>query len=209
MRRRDKKIYFSQKIYDLILRKQSPTREEILRFVTFRAKGRPGLAIETQNGELRGRLADDAGYPGDLLHLLRDGPGGLKDAYGALRDAPQLDPDAIEHLPPLPVPPKIICVGLNYADHTKESPYEQPAYPTLFPRFASSLIGHGAPLVRPRVSEQFDYEGEMVAVIGKPGRHIGKVAALDHVAGYSIFNDGSVRDYQFKSPQWTVGKKFD
>jgi 2-keto-4-pentenoate hydratase/2-oxohepta-3-ene-1,7-dioic acid hydratase in catechol pathway len=112
-------------------------------------------------------------------------------------------------LPPLPVPGKIICVGLNYVDHSIESGFVPPDYPTIFTRFASSLVGAGAPIIRPRVSTQLDYEGEMVAVIGTGGRHIPEENALDHVIGYSIFNDASVRDYQKKAPQWTIGKNFD
>ncbi|QBR01648.1 fumarylacetoacetate hydrolase family protein [Paraburkholderia pallida] len=112
-------------------------------------------------------------------------------------------------LPPLTQPGKIICVGLNYADHTKESPYEQPSYPTLFPRFNSSLIAHDAPMIRPLVSDSLDFEGEMAVVLKSGGRHIPQSKALDCVAGYSVFNDGSVREYQFKAPQWTVGKNFD
>ncbi|MFM0698260.1 fumarylacetoacetate hydrolase family protein [Paraburkholderia sediminicola] len=117
--------------------------------------------------------------------------------------------DAVSWLPPLTRPGKIICVGLNYADHTKESPYEQPSYPTLFPRFTTSLIGHRAPLIRPLISDSLDFEGELAVILGRGGRHIPKASALDCVAGYSIFNDGSVREYQFKAPQWTVGKNFD
>ncbi|MFX4887766.1 fumarylacetoacetate hydrolase family protein, partial [Acinetobacter baumannii] len=78
------------------------------------------------------------------------------------------------------------------------------AYPTLFARFPSSLIGHRADIIRPRASEQLDYEGEMVAVLGHGGRHVAPEKALDLVAGYSVFNEASIRDYQFKSPQWTV-----
>ncbi|AUT68288.1 MULTISPECIES: fumarylacetoacetate hydrolase family protein [Paraburkholderia] len=117
----------------------------------------------------------------------------------------------IRFLPPLSRPPKIICVGLNFSDHTSESKYEQPDYPTLFFRVATSLIAHDQPMIRPRVtdSDGLDYEGEIAVVIGKGGRHISKDAALSHVAGYSVFNDGSVREYQFKTPQWTVGKNFD
>jgi 2-keto-4-pentenoate hydratase/2-oxohepta-3-ene-1,7-dioic acid hydratase in catechol pathway len=117
----------------------------------------------------------------------------------------------IRFLPPLSRPPKIICVGLNFSDHTSESKYEQPDYPTLFFRVATSLIAHDQPMIRPRVtdSEGLDYEGEIAVVIGKGGRHISNDAALSHVAGYSVFNDGSVREYQFKTPQWTVGKNFD
>jgi 2-keto-4-pentenoate hydratase/2-oxohepta-3-ene-1,7-dioic acid hydratase in catechol pathway len=180
-----------------------------MRFISFADGGRPGIGIATADGEFRGQLAGSDGYPGDLLHLLRAGRDGMASAHGRLRRAPVLDPERINFLPPLAAPPKIICVGLNYAAHAAESPYEVPTYPTLFARFASSMVGHRAPIVRPRVSTQLDYEGEMVVVIGRPGRHIPMQRALEHVAGYSIFNDGSLRDYQFKSPQWTVGKNFD
>ncbi|WP_321814872.1 MULTISPECIES: fumarylacetoacetate hydrolase family protein [unclassified Paraburkholderia] len=114
-------------------------------------------------------------------------------------------------LPPLSRPPKILCVGLNFSDHTSESHYAQPDYPTLFFRVATSLIAHDQPMIRPRVTDcaGLDYEGEIAVVIGKSGRHIDKGDALSHVAGYSLFNDGSVREYQFKTPQWTVGKNFD
>jgi len=127
-----------------------------------------------------------------------------------LADAqPVADPARLTYLPPLTQPRKIICVGLNYADHTNESIYEQPDYPTLFLRVSTSLVGHDQPIVRPRVSDSLDYEGELAVVIGKGGKHIAREDALSHVFGYSVFNDGSVREYQFKSPQWTVGKNFD
>lgn len=112
-------------------------------------------------------------------------------------------------LPPLVKPPKILCVGLNYSDHTKESDYEQPAYPTLFLPVATSLIAHEQPMQRPLCSDSLDYERELAVVIGKGGKHIALDAALEHVAGYSISNDGSVREYQFKTPLWTVSKNFD
>jgi 2-keto-4-pentenoate hydratase/2-oxohepta-3-ene-1,7-dioic acid hydratase in catechol pathway len=120
-----------------------------------------------------------------------------------------LDLGKIEFLPPAESGAKIICVGLNYHDHVVESDMEVPSVPTLFGRFHSSLIGHESPLVRPSVSEQLDFEGELVAVIGKPGRNIPEDQALDHVAGYSIFNDGSIRDFQERTTQWTMGKNFD
>ncbi|PSS60591.1 5-oxopent-3-ene-1,2,5-tricarboxylate decarboxylase [Ensifer sp. NM-2] len=122
----------------------------------------------------------------------------------------EFDLDEVTLLPLIATPPKIFCIGLNYLDHAAESPYkDRPSYPAVFPRYATSLVGHGQPIVRPQVSDQLDFEGELVAVIGKGGRHIRKADALSHVAGYSIFNEGSIRDYQFKSPQWTVGKNFD
>lgn len=116
---------------------------------------------------------------------------------------------AYTYLSPVERPPKIICVGLNYADHAKESPYDRPDYPVLFLRVTTSLVPHGEPLIAPKCSVEFDYEGEMVAIIGKGGKHISRENALEHVAGYSVFNEGSVRNYQFKSPQWTSGKNFD
>lgn len=179
-----------------------------MRFVTYAVQGVPGLAIE-KGGRLHGLAKGADGFPGTLDDLLQNG-GDLGAAHAAIEQRGQaLDPDAIAYLPPFQRPSKIICVGLNYADHTKESPYEQPAYPTLFARFPSSLIGHGAAIIRPRASEQLDYEGEMVAVLGQGGRHVAPEKALDLVAGYSVFNEASIRDYQFKSPQWTVGKNFD
>ncbi len=180
-----------------------------MRFVVFAVEGRTGLSIETDAGELRGFFKQDSEFPGELMDLLRQGRESLAGAARVLAAGKPLDRERIRFLPPLSNPQKIVCVGLNYADHTKESPYEQPKYPTLFSRFNSTLIGHGAPIIRPRASEQLDYEGELAVIIGKRGRHIPSERALDHVAGYSIFNDASVRDYQFKSPQWTVGKNFD
>ena len=102
---------------------------------------------------------------------------------------------------PLAAHGKIICVGLNYADHASEASMKAPDYPTLFARFPSSLIAHDEPIVRPRVSDKLDYEGELVAVIGKGGRYIPRAAGLSHVCGYSIFNDGSIRDFQLRTPR--------
>ncbi len=145
----------------------------------------------------------------DLSALVAGGEGELQTAYKKLLAGEELDPSGIEFLPPFPTPEKIICVGLNYKDHAAESGFQTPAYPALFSRFSSSLIGHLAPIIRPNVSEQLDYEGELVAIIGKAGRDITPGRALEYIAGYSIFNDASVRDYQFKSAQWMIGKNFD
>ncbi len=112
-------------------------------------------------------------------------------------------------LPPIPQPPKILCVGLNYKAHAAETGHDLPDYPIIFPRWPTSFVGSGAPLVRPRESGKYDYETELTVVIGKGGRRIGRDSALDHVAGYSIANDGSLRDYQVKSSQWAMGKNFD
>lgn len=180
-----------------------------MKFVEYREGGRRGLAAEDAAGTLRGRPEGDPGYPGTLQSLLAAGGSALADARRALAGGAEIDLAAVDVLPPLPAPGKIICVGLNYREHAAESNVAPPAYPTIFSRFASSLIGHGAPLVRPKSSTQFDFEGELVAIIGRGGRHIPPVRALDHVAGYSIFNDGSIRDIQLRTSQWTLGKNFD
>ena len=179
-----------------------------MRFLNFKHAGHTGLAV-ADGADFKGLLSTDAGFPGSLESLLQRGPEAVTAAGTALLKGPLVDPASISYLPPLQNPGKVLCIGLNYVDHSVESGFAVPTYPAIFSRFNSSLMGHGAPILRPRVSSQLDYEGELVAVIGKPGRHIAKENALDHVAGYSIFNDASVRDYQFKSAQWTIGKNFD
>lgn len=180
-----------------------------MRFAAFTSGEQEGLAVAGPNGQFRGLLTGDAGYPGALDVLIHKGRSALDAAATALEKGPAIDLDQITLLPPLRAPGKIICVGLNYVDHSIESGFTPPDYPTIFTRFTSSLVGAGAPIVRPKASIQLDYEGEMVAVIGVGGRYISENQALEHVLGYSIFNDASVRDYQMKSPQWTIGKNFD
>lgn len=113
--------------------------------------------------------------------------------------------------PSLPVarPGKTICLGLNYIDHIKEGGYDVPEYPALFMRGPNSLIPAGAPMIVPTCSEQLDYEVELMVIIGKQGKHIAEENAHDHIFAYSVFNDGSVRNYQRKTHQWTPGKNFD
>ncbi len=180
-----------------------------MRFAAYRQQNSVGLAAAGADGRFHGFAATDSRYPGSLQSLLAGGPDQLSAAGRTLLEGAEIDLGSLELLPPLSAPGKIVCIGLNYADHSAESGYQVPDYPTVFGRFTSSLIGHGAPIIRPRVSHQLDYEGEFVAVIGQRGRDIPKERALDHVAGYSLFNDASIRDYQFKAPQWTVGKNFD
>lgn len=174
-----------------------------MRFVSFSRNGKSTLGVREGN---RVRILGDE----SLESLLTRGAD--LQAYGKAQPGQEtVSLDELTLLPPLSRPPKIICVGLNFADHTAESNFQQPDYPTLFFRVATSLIGHEAPMIRPRVSDSdgLDFEGEIAVVLGKGGRHINKAEALSHVAGYSVFNDGSVREYQFKTPQWTVGKNFD
>ena len=110
---------------------------------------------------------------------------------------------------PVQSPGMTICLGLNYVDHIKEGGYDIPSYPTFFLRGPSSLMPAGAPMIRPACSKQLDYEAELMVIVGKGGKHIAKADALNHVFGYTIFNDGSVREYQRKTHQWTAGKNFD
>lgn len=124
-------------------------------------------------------------------------------------EGPLLDLGDVTLLSPLPNPDKIICIGLNYLSHIKETGREKPKYPSIFTRYPSSVLGHDVPLIRPKVSEKFDYEGELAVIIGKEGRHIAEADAWDYVGGYAPFNDGSIRDYQIHTSQFWPGKSFD
>jgi acylpyruvate hydrolase len=180
-----------------------------MRFAAFSSGGQEGLAVAAPDAEFHGLFSGDAGFPGSLDSLVRQGRNALDAAGEVLLAGPAIDLNQVKLLPPLRASEKIICVGLNYVDHSLESGFVVPDYPTIFTRFTSTLVGSGASIIRPHVSTQLDYEGEMVAVIGTRGRHIAEDKALDHVLGYSIFNDASIRDYQKKAPQWTIGKNFD
>lgn len=111
-------------------------------------------------------------------------------------------------MPVIPNPDKILCVGLNYEMHRKETGRAEVKYPTIFGRYANSQTSHLANIVRPRVSTDLDFEGELAVVISKPGRYIGRESAMEHVAGYSCYNDASVRDWQYHTTQFTPGKNF-
>ncbi|MGE4238975.1 fumarylacetoacetate hydrolase family protein [Ramlibacter sp.] len=181
-----------------------------MRFVSIQQGVRRAVALADAEGALRGYWQGEPGYPGSLDAYVARGAGGLRDLAGLLAAGTRIDAAGATYLPVLSGEGrKIICVGLNYKDHAAESGYKSPDHPTLFVRFASSLVGHGAPIVRPSDSTQLDFEGELVAVIGKGGRRIPRERALDHVCAYSIFNDGSVRDVQHRTPQWTLGKNYD
>ena len=111
-------------------------------------------------------------------------------------------------LPPITNPSKVLCVGINYVEHAAEAGRTVGQYPVIFQRYADTLIGHGATMLKPKVSEKFDYEGELAVVIGTGGGHISKDDAMAHVAGYSCFNDASARDWQFHTHQYGMGKNF-
>lgn len=136
-----------------------------------------------------------------------------RNLLGAAADALKTHPANLElahlHLlPVIPNPGKIICVGLNYGEHVRETGREVTESPALFVRLPSSQVGHGQPIVRPPESHRMDYEGEIAVVIGQGGRRIAEADAWNHIAGYSCYNDGSVRDWQVATSQWTPGKNF-
>ena len=167
-------------------------------------KGIPGWAVVVADG-----VIDMTGFKGaktlkqalelDLLPLLGD-------AIDAAR--PDLQRSDVTLLPVIPDPGKILCIGLNYLKHKQETGRPDVDNPTVFTRYADSQVAHRAPLIKPAVSDRFDYEGEMAVVIGKGGRNIPEAKALAHVAGYACYNDGSVRDWQRHTMQFTPGKNF-
>jgi 2-keto-4-pentenoate hydratase/2-oxohepta-3-ene-1,7-dioic acid hydratase in catechol pathway len=168
--------------------------------------GETGLAVQAADG-IRAIFGDSA--LSDLDALVAAGGDALATAGAAAAKGALVTEASLTFLPPLVRAPKVICLGLNYKDHAAEGGFAVPEFPTLFGRFNSSLIGHGAPIIKPVVSDHLDFEGELVAIVGKGGKDISRESALSHIVGYSVFNDGSVRDYQFKTPQWTAGKNFD
>ena len=178
-----------------------------MRIVNFEKGGVPGIAADACSG-WHGLTERESGFPGTLPELIAQGADLLR--IGAdLLPRHAIDLDAVRILSPVPKPPKILCVGLNYDDHLEESGLKKPVYPEIFGRFATSLIAHGEPIRRPRESSTLDYEAELAVVIGRGGRRIQLDRALDHVAGYSAFNDATIRDFQLRTPQWTMGKNFD
>src|ERR1700678_2941685 len=178
-----------------------------MRIVHFETRGVLGIAADEGSG-WHGLTQRDSGFSGTLPELIAQGADLLRIGR-RLGQSPAIDLNAVRLLPPVPVPPKILCVGLNYDDHLVESGLKKPAYPEIFARFATSLIAHCEPIRRPRESFTLDYEAELAVVIGRRRRRISRDRALDHVAGYSLFNDATVRDFQLRTPQWTMGKNFD
>ncbi len=167
-------------------------------------------------GLWEGRYVDlnaaDALLPSSVRELLAMGADGLKLAEEAMpRGRVRYAPESSTLTAPVPDPQKIICLGLNYRDHAEESGMAVPEEPILFSKYASSLIGHGAPILLPPVSDQVDYEAELVVVVGVGGRDIAQGDAMKHVGGYAVGHDVSARDWQLNKPgkQWMAGKTFD
>jgi len=173
-----------------------------MKFLSFAADGKEWFGAARDDGIVT--LNDKIGQP-DLRAALA--AGAMEAMRRAAKDAaPDRRLDEIKFLPVIPRPGKILCAGLNYRSHVAEMGREMPKQPSMFARFTDTLVGHGGEMIRPAISDNFDFEGELALVIGKGGRHIERERALDHVAGYTCFVDGSVRDYQKFSV--TSGKNF-
>ena len=191
-----------------------------MKFASFKHDGRNQAGVVAGERVLPlARLGADAGVtlPDTLLDLIRGGEstmGAVRDAVAAVEQKGRaneigLPIASVEFLPPLPSPPKVICVARNYAEHAREAGLELPKMPILFPRFANTFVGNGGAVVVPSVSHQLDWEGELAVIIGRDTKgRITKAEAMDYVFGYSIFNDVTVRDYQFRVTQYTGGKNF-
>jgi 2-keto-4-pentenoate hydratase/2-oxohepta-3-ene-1,7-dioic acid hydratase in catechol pathway len=176
-------------------------------------------SIEAGDGPTLGLLADDDSYvdlselgpsvPRDLRQLLDLGAEAMSDIAASARGiTTRLDPATVRFQPLIRQPQAVWCAALNYQTHVKEGNWEQPSRPPLFLRVAESLCGHEQPLVRPAVSDRLDYEGELAVIIGTRARHVPVADAHTVIAGYSCFNDGSVRDWQRHTAQITSGKNF-
>ncbi len=181
-----------------------------MRLVTFKKGRGSAVGVRTEEGIVDLSVAAES-LPRDMAGLLAAGSTALARAERAARkpSAEALITRRVTYLPPVVNPGKVICIGLNYRDHAAEANMQPPEYPVMFLRTPASLVGHRQPIIRPKASRHHDYEAELVAVIGKRGRRVGKAKALDYVAGYSIANEGSIRDYQLKTSQWMIGKSFD
>ena len=179
-----------------------------MRLATLRVGDRTVLAARRRDGLVD--LAQVPGGAGELGALLRAAPdfAALQAAVDAAPATARLAPEA-RHAPPIATGAKILCLGLNFIDHANEASYAKPEYPVVFSRYPASFVGQDEPLELPVASSKFDYEAELVVLIGRPGRRIPREAALAHVAGYTLMNDGSVRDFQKRTPQWLLGKNFD
>lgn len=184
-----------------------------MRIATIDAGAGPTLAVATPDGTVAelDPAAFGAGAPTDLQQLLALGPDALTDVAAAVRSGRAVGrsrhhPDDVRFLPPISAPHAVWCAALNYPTHVTEGNWDPPTRPSFFLRVAASLCGHRESIIAPRVSDRLDYEGELALVIGTLARHVPAAEALRHVAGYSCFNDGSVRDWS--RPQITPGKNF-
>ena len=180
-----------------------------MRLLMFDLDGVATLGLR-QGDQIINLAKADSTLPKTLKEVIeRDALGACEKAGKSAGTDCTLDSADLKSLPPISNPSKILCLGLNYADHAKEGGHAKPQYPSFFMRGPSSLVAHNQAIIRPKVSETLDYEAELMAIVGKRARNVGRKEALDVIVGYSVFNDASVRQYQRLTSQWTIGKNFD
>jgi len=184
--------------------------EAHVRFVTFQGAQGPRLGA-VRDGRYVDLASTDPTLPWSLKELLAGGPELLGRAAAALAKGATIDPATVRLLAPIPDPQKVVCVGLNYADHARESGVEPPPEPVIFNKFPTAVAAHGDSVALPGESHEVDYEAELVVVIGRRGRRIDESKAFDYIGGYCVGNDVSARDWQIGKPgkQWLLGKTFD
>ncbi len=182
-----------------------------MRLISYKSVSGSRAAGVNQHGWYVDLNHADSDLPAGMSDLLALGRDGLRRAAAAVAAGQPIDPATVRLLPPVVRPEKIFCIGLNYADHARETGREPSPEPIVFSKFVTALAAHGDPIVLPRLSHKVDYEAELVAVIGAAGRDIPCAQALSHVAGYTCGNDVSARDWQSQKPggQWLLGKTFD
>jgi 2-keto-4-pentenoate hydratase/2-oxohepta-3-ene-1,7-dioic acid hydratase in catechol pathway len=181
-----------------------------MRLVSYLRDGTPRSAGVRDGMYVDLHDADDT-LPTSMKTLLAQSPDGFARVAQAIAGGESFAPSSVQLAAPVPDPEKVICIGLNYADHAAESGIAIPSEPVVFNKFPSAVRGHGETILLPELSEQVDYEAELVVVIGRGGRHISREDAFAHVAGYACGHDVSARDWQLKKPggQWLMGKTFD
>lgn len=177
-----------------------------MKFIAFEKAGTAAYGVLKDDGIVDLTPGFSSKYPDLRSALEADGLAELMAAAKGM--AASLPLAGVKLLPTIANPGKIFCVGLNYKSHVAETKRPDAEYPSIFIRFQDTLIADGAPLIRPKISEKFDFEGELAVVIGRGGRNISQARALDHVAGYACFNDATLRDWQRHTHQWTPGKNF-
>jgi 2-keto-4-pentenoate hydratase/2-oxohepta-3-ene-1,7-dioic acid hydratase in catechol pathway len=179
-----------------------------MRLITFEHQGRQSVGALIDDHIID--AAADPELPGDMIALLTAGAPALQRLQQlATEPRAAIALDQVRLLAPVPRPGKFLGVGLNYADHIRETGLATPEFPTIFNKQTSCVIGPGEAIHKPRISDKLDYEGELANVIGRRCRHVPLDKAARVIAGYTIANDVSVRDWQVKSPTWTLGKSFD
>lgn len=181
-----------------------------MKLSNFIYQGREAIGWMQDDGESALMIPADAdALPATMKDVVIGGAQAVAAIAAAKKDLTLVALGDLGILTPLPEPSGIFCVGLNYAEHEREAPVKGTDYPTMFLRMGRNQIAHGAPMITPDVSDTLDWEGELVAVIGKAGRHIAAEDAFDHIFGYSIYNEASVRAYQHHSSQFGMGKNFE